>query len=112
MCMQYSDQSHSFQRYATFLPIIQKYNQSLNLYLPVFDGLSSENSACHRGSHPGALPFAGDFAGDLAGDWVPRCRCSDRIDFEGDFDRCRAWAGDAARESGLAADSFRTCFAR
>jgi len=58
---------------------------------PPFDGLSIENSACHSDSHPPCLPpFAGDFAGDDCCGSRSKWRCSERMDFDGDFERWRA----------------------
>jgi hypothetical protein len=55
-------------------------------YLLDFVGLSSENCACHNDSH--ARGFTGDFPAPLPGGvCVSKCRLSDLIDFDGDFDR-------------------------
>jgi len=89
----------SFQR--SLLPQVLKL-----LYLPPLDGLSSENSACHNDSQ--ACFFAGVLTGEaFTGDWGSKCRCSDLIDFDGDFDLCRVLLGDMARESDLASESCR-----
>ena len=94
------------QRYAC-LPTLPNILPTLKSYLLDFDGLSSENSACHKDSH--ACFFTGDLAGDLTGDRGSRCRCSDLIDFEGDFERCRLLLGEPARQlDGAEFDSLRT----
>lgn len=72
--------------------------QPIFIHLPPFDGLSSENSACHNDSQPCFL--AGDLTGDaFAGELESKCRWSDRIDFDGDLDRWRALLGEPERES-------------
>jgi hypothetical protein len=81
------------------------------LYLLPLDGLSSENSACHNDSH--ACFLGGDLTGeDFTGEFVSKCRWRDRIDFEGDLERCRALPGEPERESGRAPVSLRTWNAR
>lgn len=82
-------------------------------YFPDFEGLSSENSPCHNDSHACPCGFfccvrTGDFAGEaFAGVLLgSKCCCSERIDLDGDLERCcaRVAAVDVAvRESVLRA---------
>jgi hypothetical protein len=61
---------HSYRSLIPMLAIPCPTPRSISIiyvYLPDFEGLSSENSACHNDSH--ACFFAGDFTGEaFAGD--------------------------------------------